>query len=187
MALNALVYKVEGAPLDGEEKVGTRVVGELKVEGVASVTLSLKPERCRLVLARHSLILLVDILLAIELGHSVILQPGVHDKVAPAALVEEPDYGIGVGHFSGVAESDAGPAIARLCLDDELDGVARLQVLPLRVVGAVALVDANWLDARETIERPLNVAEALGVNATLWRIRPAADAPLLLRIRGAQH
>lgn len=185
MALDALVHEIESPTLDGKEEIGARVVGELEVQGIAGDSFTLEPERSCLMLSYDRLILFVDILLPIQFGNCVILEPGVHDEVAPQTLVEEADDRVRVGHLSGITEPDSSPSVARLCLDYELDGVGRLQVFPLRVVGAVALVDSDGFNVLQTVEWPQDVGVAVRVDATLGRIRPAADAPLL-RVVAAQ-
>lgn len=138
MLVHSLADGVEGAALSREEEVGAGVVGELEVELVACEPLPAEAKSGDHVLALAPSGL--GALVGVDLGHHVIAQPGVHDEVAAAGLLDEADDGVRIGHARGVAEADAGPLVARLGLDDELDGVAGLQILPLGQVRAVALV-----------------------------------------------
>lgn len=117
--MQSLADCIERAALGGEKEVGARGVAELKVLRVASLALSSKANRCGSILAFA--ISLARILLLVNFGHHMIAQPGVHYEVAAAVLLDEPDDCVRVGHLGSVAETDSGPLVSSLCLDNELN------------------------------------------------------------------
>lgn len=95
--VQSLANCIERAALSGKEKVGARVVGELKVKLVASQARSSKSHCCCAILAFTKRLL--NILLLVNVGHHMVTQPGVHNEVASAMLLNYAYDRVRVGHF----------------------------------------------------------------------------------------
>lgn len=98
MFVQALAYGIKEATLSGKEKVGTRVVGKLKVKRISSDSLPSKFNSCDQILALAPS--RFNILMQINFWHHVIPEPGVHDEVSLTGLFNQTDNRVRVGHSS---------------------------------------------------------------------------------------
>lgn len=139
-----------------------------------------KPERCSSIFSLG--IGPLNVLLLVDFWRHMVLQPGVHNKVATCLLFEQANDGVRVGHLGGVSKANSNPLVSCLCLDHKLNGVALLEVLPLGKVTAVALLDWQWSDIERRVDGRLQVGRHVGrrwrPEATIGRMRPATHTPL---------
>lgn len=180
MLIHPLVDGIERATLGGEKEVGARVVGELEVELVAGKTSPAEFHCCGAILSLGPR--LFDILLLVDFGHHVVAQPSVHYEVAAGLLLEQANDRVRVGHARRVAKTNAGPLVPGLRLYDKLNRVTLFEILPLCIIGTVAQFERKWPDVERRVNGRLQVGADVWrrrrPEATVRRVRPAADAPL---------
>lgn len=82
MFVQSLADCVEGSTLSGEEEVGAGGVGELEIVLVVGESFAPEPHRCGSILAFAGRLL--GVLVLVNFGHHVVLEPGVHYKVSAA-------------------------------------------------------------------------------------------------------
>lgn len=97
MLVQSLANCIERASLSGKEEVSARSVSKLEIELVASEARPSKSHCCGAILALAKR--LPNVLLLVNIGHNMVTQPGVHNKMAPAMLLNYANDCVRVCHF----------------------------------------------------------------------------------------
>lgn len=133
-----LVHRIELASLHREHQVQTLVVCERQVL-LAIIGSSFARERQLRDTVADASTHVVDVLLVIQLGRRVPINPGVHQE-GPAVAVHPADNSIRLRHTPIITESDSRPGVGVFRLHVEAHLVAATDRLPAHVIFAIMLV-----------------------------------------------